>query len=265
MKRMVLPVIGALFCLQFVAGCIDSDQKSSAVRVADGRSHKNAQNALKEASIQTKVFDFRDDDAYRIYVDPIVANITQQEKNGLGLTSLIKTRTWKTMSLYKRPVPVEFYFTLRSDKTDIAWIAPSKLWIDKTTYESYLTEDRAKILLTMMMTTLRLETKGLLKGYESDSEDATEAVEDLEGSEVLALTNPKRKPLPKNLCKNPEMANLPECVAIGADTMETKRKKMLTEDDVKNIKASVDYLMQSGRNSKLADIKIKLKELTIID
>ncbi|WP_413576080.1 hypothetical protein ACLVWU_16980 [Bdellovibrio sp. HCB290] len=264
MKKMVLPVIGALFCLQFVAGCIDSSQKASPIRIENGRNRKTTEKALKESSIQAKDFDFRDDDAYRIYVDPIVANITQQEKNGLGLTSLIKTRAWKTMSLYKKPVPNEFYFTLRSEEMDIAWIAPSKLWIDKTTYGSYLTEDRAKILLTMLVTTMRLETKGLLKGFESDTEDATEAVEGLGGSEIMAVANPRR-PLPKNTCKNPELANLPECVAIGADNSEKRRKKMLTEEDVKNIKLGVEYLFQSGRNSKLTDIKTKLKELTIID
>ncbi|WP_413585518.1 hypothetical protein [Bdellovibrio sp. HCB274] len=270
MKKMVLPVIGALFCLQFVAGCIDSSQKGTPIRVGTGRSHnemaKKAKLEARESSIPKKAFDFRDDDAYRIFVDPIVANVSAQEKNGLGLTNLIKTRVWQTMSLHNKQVPHEFYFTLRSDKLDIAWMSPSKVWINTTAYESYLTEDRAKILLTLMMTTLRLETKGLLKGFESDTgEDETEEiVREMEGSEVSAIANPRR-PLPKNVCKNPELANLPECVAIKADNVEARRKKMLTEEDVKNIKSSVEYLMQSGRNSKLSEIKAKLKALTIID
>ncbi|UYL08635.1 hypothetical protein B9G69_016450 [Bdellovibrio sp. SKB1291214] len=279
MKRMVLPVIGALFCLQFMAGCLETKQGGSNVRVMNGRSNaakaKKAKIAAQEAAIKEMAFNFKDDDGYRIYIDPILANMTAQDKEALGLVNLIKARSWKTMSLANKSVPNEVYYALKAGEAApdrwLTWVSPSYVYIDQPAYEAYLTEDNAKILLNVMMTTLRLETKGLLKGFESSAaEDETEKGEVVVGEGkndtkgiVTAMKN--RKPLPRNVCENnPELAGAPECRGVKADTVEAKRSKLLTDQDKKNISEAVKYLMESGRSAKISDIKAKLQSLEII-
>lgn len=280
MKKMVLPVIGALFCLQFMAGCLETRQGGSSVRVMNGRSNaakaKKAKIAAQEAAVKELAFDFVDDDGYRTYIDPIMANLTSQDKAALGLVKLIDSRKWKTMSLANKNVPNEVYYALKAGEKApdrwMTWVSPSYVYIDRPAYDAYTTEDNAKILLNAMMATLRLETKGLLKGFEStaDSDDSDEQGEVVvgEGKDdakgiVTALKN--RKPLPRNVCENnPELAGLPDCQGVKADNMDARRSKLLTDEDKKNISEAVKYLMQSGRNSKIADIKAKLQQLTII-
>jgi hypothetical protein len=280
MKKMVLPVIGALFCLQFMAGCLETRQSGSNVRVMNGRSNeamaKKAKIAAQEASVKELAFDFKDDDGFRIYIDPIMANMTTQDKTALGLVNLIDSRKWKTMSLANKSVPNEVYYALKAGEKAagrwMAWVSPSYVYIDRPSYDAYTTEDNAKILLNVMMVTLRLETKGALKGYESttDSDKNEEKGEVVVGegktdskSVVSAMKN--RKPLPRNVCENnPELAGAPECQAVNADTVEIARNKLLTEQDKKNITEAVNYMMLSGRSAKIADIKAKLQSLEII-
>ncbi len=312
MKRLALPLIGALICLQFTAGCLDTGRSKSGVRVAkgsmNGKTAKEAKRIAEQGAITEVDFNFTDDDAYRNYIDPVVSNLKVNDNDSIGFEKAVKARKWTVLSLYNKTAPADVFFIARvkatSDKNDpnmatLAWVSPTKLQLDKSTYESYLKADQGSILMRILMTIMRLETKGQLAAYaaqaqivsnEVPSEVATALSQELQdgsaddaekvktetqvtdsedssgdGDIASAVPNKNRRPMPVDKC-NEETGNpdLPECVKKQDDVNEKKRNALLDKVDKENIEKAADYMLQHGRNGKIEDIKAKLKELTII-
>ncbi|QLY25155.1 hypothetical protein [Bdellovibrio sp. KM01] len=314
MKRLALPVIGALICLQFTAGCLDTGHSKSGVRVAkgsmNGKTAKEAKRIAEQSAIKEEDFNFQDDDAYRNYIDPVVSNLKVNGDDSIGFVKTITSRKWSVLSLYNKTAPADVFFIPQvkaskdpNDKSTLvlAWISPTKLQIDKSTYESYLTEQKGGILMRFIMTVLRLETKGQLAAYSAQAQLATASLSDelveamsqdiqdddqAEANKIAAQSESdeesegaskddtvasivsdggKRKGSPVDKCKEEtDQPQLPECVKRQQDVNEKRRKALLDKTDMENIEKAADYMILNGRNAKVSDIKAKLKELTII-
>ncbi|WP_413292472.1 hypothetical protein ACLSU7_13775 [Bdellovibrio sp. HCB185ZH] len=313
MKRLALPVIGALICLQFTAGCLDTGRSKSGVRVAqgtmNGKTAKEAKRIAEQSAIQEVDFNFQDDDAYRNYIDPVVSNLKVNGDDSIGFVKTVTSRKWSVLSLYNKTAPADVFFVPRvkasqdpNDKSTLvlAWISPTKLQIDKSTYESYLTQQKGGILMRFIMTIMRLETKGQLAAYATQaqlanaplSEEIVEALsqenqdqDQAEANKIAAQSEAeadegasqdntvasivsdsgKRKGAPVDKCKEEtDKQQLPECIKNQEDLNEKRRNALLDKTDMENIEKAADYMIQSGRNAKISDIKAKLKELTII-
>ncbi|WP_413558878.1 hypothetical protein [Bdellovibrio sp. HCB209] len=250
----------------------------------------------KESAIPEVAFDFAAEDAYRNYIDPVVSNIKSNDGDSIGLEKVIKARKWTTLSLYQRTPPTKVYLAPKIKDSTIAWISADTLQIDRSTFDSYLKEEQGKILMRLLMTIMRLETKGELSAYLTQAQttttaaaapnaeipaeiaaelelqenaaqtasDEAEAMEAGEDAVAMAVAPNTRKALPVINCEDEKNANNAKCLYESFDAAEALRKKLLTDEDKKNIELAADYLLQSGRSGKIADIKAKLKELTII-
>jgi hypothetical protein len=179
---MALPFIGALICLQFTAGCLDTGHSKSGVRVAkgsmNGKTAKEAKRVAEQSAIQEVEFNFRDDDAYRNYIDPVVSNLKANDNDSIGFEKTIKSKKWSVLSLYSKTAPAEVFFIPKvkassdanAQELVLAWVSPAKLQIDKSTYESYLKDQQGSILMRILMTIMRLETKGQLAAYAAQAQ-----------------------------------------------------------------------------------------------
>lgn len=276
MKRIALPVLGAVICLQILSGCKETGQSSN-VRVAGKSADKNAtiaaKTAQKESAIKEEELSLDQLKAYGDYVEFMLKNIRGQQADTFGMDAFIKSHRWITLSLYGKNPDATVLASSRTDgKVGYTSFQTAKaVYFDTTTFSEAEDVLKAKMILRQIVTGLRLQTKGVVNSLETSAEDNAQQSQLDEARDVLDQANKasvesqlSEMPSDSGIVGSSEAQNNGEVSTDISKDNSIQTKARLDATDVEGINAVTEYLMARGSSAKIDEVKAYLLKYKII-